>query len=113
MVIHSWSRTRTADSSLNLQDIIEDHPRDIAEAILEFPGMIVQNPGEPTWWYWLATWQHGEETIHVGMSLFETELASWGGSSLEGRCSVQRLLSLWESIRQKFPAVWLHNNECG
>lgn len=100
------------DSSLNLHDLIEYPPRDIAVAILAFPGMTVQHPGEPTWWDWLARWHHGEETIDVGMSLFETEPPSWGGSPLQGRCSVQRLLSLWESIREKFPAVWLHNNDC-
>jgi hypothetical protein len=74
--------------------------------------MILQNAADPTWWDWLAGWQHDQETIDVGMSLFETEPESWGGSPLKGQCSVHRLLSLWESIREKFPAVWLHNNEC-
>jgi hypothetical protein len=100
------------DSSLNLQDLVEYPPASIAEVILTYPGMVLQNAGEPTWWDWLANWHDGEETIDIGMSLFETEPESWGGSPLRGHCPAERLLSLWKAIREKFPAVWLHNNEC-
>src|SRR5262245_26450250 len=94
--------------SLHLQDVTEYPPQDIAAAILSIPGMRIQNPGEPTWWEWSARWQDGDEVIDVGMSLLngeevldvgasllETEPVSWGGSSLQGACSAQRLLSLW------------------
>lgn len=100
------------DSSLDLQDLVEYSPREIAEAILSYPGMVLQNPGTSSWWDWLARWHLEEEAIDVGISLFETEPESWGGSPLQGRCSANRLFFLWESIREKLPAVWLHNNEC-
>lgn len=100
------------DSSLDLKELVEYSPGEIAETILSFLGMILQNPGRPSWWDWLARWHLEGESIDVGMSLFETEPESWGGSPLLGRCSANHLLFLWESIREKFPAVWLHNNEC-
>jgi hypothetical protein len=99
-------------SSVSLQELVEYPPGDIAATILAYPGMKPRNLGTPSWWEWSATWRGGEETIDVGMSLFETEPASWGGSPLKGRCSVDRLLSLWEHIREQLSAVWLHNTDC-
>jgi len=99
-------------SSLDLHDFIEYSPSTIAETILAFPGMIAQNHGDPTWWEWSATWRHQEASIDVGMTLFEIEPVSWGGSPLRGGCSVPQMLALWNSVRQKCPGVWMHNSDC-
>lgn len=99
-------------SSLRLQDLIEYSPGSLAEAILEFPGMVLQHPAEPSWWSWSAGWEESDRLIGLGMSLFETDPESWGGCPLHGICDLSDILSLWKFIRRRCPAVWMHNSNC-
>ena len=99
-------------SSLNLNGLIEYSPVVVAEAISAFPGMVVQKKAEPSWWHWRATWQAADRHIGVGMSLFETDPVSWGGSPLQGICDVSDILGLWDFVRRRCPGVWMHNSDC-
>jgi hypothetical protein len=100
------------DSSLNLRDLIEYPPSTIAEAILALPGTIEENRGDPSWWQWSAKWQCETATVVIGMTLFDTDPVSWGGSPLQGHCSAEQILTLWESLRRTCPGVWMHNDDC-
>jgi hypothetical protein len=99
-------------SSLDLRDLIEYPPEVVAEAILAFPKMRVLESAPGDWWHWWAAWSHGDRRIGVGMSVFETEPVSWGGSPLQGACELADILELWEVIRSRCPGVWMHNSDC-
>src|SRR5437879_3306053 len=90
-------------SSLDARDLVEYPPEVVAEAILAFPNMRVEQSADGNWWQWLATWSLGERRIDVGMTLFETEPVSWGGSPLQGDCEVADILGLWEVVRRRCP----------
>jgi hypothetical protein len=99
-------------SSLDLRDLIEYPPQVVADAVLAFPGMTVPNPRSPDWWQWWAEWRFGEKHIGVGMTLFDTDPVTWGGSPLQGVCEVSDVLRLWQTIRDRCPGVWMHNSNC-
>ncbi len=100
-------------NSTRLYDLVEYPPEVIAEAILAaFPGIDVENSEEPTWWDWHAKWQNGDDQIEFGMSLFDTDPISWGGSPLQGVCSVSSFLDAWKKIRENCPGVWMHYEDC-
>ena len=84
----------------------------VAEAVLSFPGMRVQESDDHDWWRWRAAWRVGDRTIGVGMTLFETDPVAWGGSPLQGVCEVSDIVGLWETIRGHCPGIWMHNSNC-
>lgn len=99
-------------SSVVLHDLMFYAPTTIANAILAFPGMAHQASDKVDWWTWKAAWREGGRRISVGMTLFETDPISWGGSPLEGRCELADILGLWQTIRGQCPGVWMHNTDC-
>jgi hypothetical protein len=98
--------------SLQLHDIIEHPVEDMASAFLSFPGMRLLNPGEPTLWEWQAEWRRNDSVIVVGMSLFDTDPVSWGGSDIRGSCSLAEILDLWNTVRHRCMGVWIHAADC-
>src|SRR5262245_21889119 len=99
-------------SSLALSEIVEYPLETIAAALLSFPGMKVEHPAKPTWWDWIARWKKEDSFIEFGMTLFETEPVSWGGSSVKGQCTLDDFMQLWNVVRKRCPGVWMHNEEC-
>ena len=98
-------------SSLTLDDIVEYPPELVAEAILAMPGMRLIQPAA-TWWDWRAAWQQDERSIQVDFTLFDIEPPAWGGSGLAGKCDLDDLRRLWETVRKRAPACWFHNASC-
>src|SRR5215208_6439805 len=98
--------------SLALTDIVEYDPAVVAETILEFPGMRLQHPAEPTWWEWVARWEEGERWVELDLTLFDIEPPAWGGSGLHGHCEVTDILGIWMAVRRRVPACWMHNDNC-
>jgi hypothetical protein len=99
-------------SSLSLQEIASYMPWAIAEFFLSYPGFRLLHPAEPSWWQWKAAWESATGFISVNMTLFDNPERSWGGSDLKALCQVDDLLELWRKMRERFPAVWLHNTDC-
>lgn len=99
-------------SSLHLYDLTDYPPEVVAEAVLSFPNMLLQNPANGDWWQWEAKWRQDNRYIRVGMSLFETIPVSWGGSPLHGYCEMSDIITLWEMIRVGCPGIWMHNSNC-
>jgi hypothetical protein len=98
-------------SSQDLQDIEEISPAAIAESFLSFPGMRLLRPSTPSWWEWRARWESGSDFIEVGMTLFEDEAGSWGGSPITADCSLDDIEALWSHLRSGHRGVWLHDPE--
>ena len=63
---------------------------------------------------WRFRWSGGDRFICLNMTTFDgTNDSSWGGSNLiETNCLYSDILSLWLAIREKFPAIWLHDEDC-
>jgi len=99
-------------SSIDLQDVASYDPREVAGSLLAYPGCRLVHPASPTWWEWRAEWAGGDRFIALGMSLFETEPPTWGGSGIEAVCRLEDIMGLWLSLRSRFPAAWLHNESC-
>jgi hypothetical protein len=104
--------TRPPESSLELHDLVGYAPESVAEAFLSYPGMQLLHPADPSWWEWKARWGRDERFIELDMSLFETEPVTWGGSTITAHCSLDDLMRLWEAVRTRCQAVWLHNGDC-
>ncbi|HTO84158.1 MAG TPA: hypothetical protein VMQ73_18175 [Methylomirabilota bacterium] len=99
-------------SSIDLQDVA-NYPADaIAQAFLGYPGFRLMHAADPTWWQWRAEWECDRGFLLVDMTLFETDPVAWGGSGISGFCELDDLLALWRDLREKFPAIWLHNGDC-
>ena len=99
-------------SSVNLQDVANYQPGAIAQAFLGCPGFSPMHAADPSWWEWRAGWERDRRFLLVDMTLFETDPVAWGGSGISGYCELDDLLALWRSLREKFPAIWLHNGNC-
>lgn len=99
-------------TSVDLQEITEYAPEDIAQTLLRFPGMEIQHPAEPSWWEWKARWQGDGRFIDIDMTLLEGEQEWWGGSGLQGNGTIGDVLALWSFLRASHPAIWLHNDYC-
>lgn len=99
-------------SSVVLSDLTLHSPGTIAEAILSFPGMEQKGSEGGDWWSWSASWQSGIRHISIGMTLFETDPVSWGGSPLSGTCELADILGLWKAIGMQCAGVWMHNTNC-
>src|SRR6266536_2440219 len=82
-------------NSQDLQDMEVHSPAAIAESFLSFPGVRLLQPPTPTWWKWRARWESGSAFIEVGMTLFEDEAQSWGGSAITADCSLDDIEALW------------------
>lgn len=99
-------------SSVSLQHMEDYPPEIVADAILNFPGIRLLHPAEPSWWEWVARWERESRWIEVGFTLFETDPPYWGGSGLRGRCELPDILGLWFTIRNTVPGCWMHNIDC-
>jgi hypothetical protein len=100
-------------SSVTLREEIGSYrPGAIAAFFLSYPGFRLLHPAEPSWWQWKAAWESPSGFISVSMTLFDDAEKTWGGSDLKVRCHSDDLLELWRKMRERFPAVWLHNPDC-
>ena len=99
-------------NSQDLQDIKTYSPALIAESFLGFPGMRLLHPPSPSWWEWQAQWESGADFIEVGMTLFEEEPESWGGSPVIADCSLDAIEALWSHLTSRHAGVWLHDPHC-
>jgi len=75
-------------NSQDLQDMEAHSPAAIADSFLSFPGMRLLHLPAPSWWEWRARWESGTQFIEVGMTLFEDEAQTWGGSPITADCSL-------------------------
>jgi len=107
-----WHILDPPASSIDLHDVASYEPQEVADSILSYPGCRLLKHASPTWWDWRAEWRGGDRFIEVGMSLFETEPPSWGGSEVEALCELEDVMGLWTWLRKRFRAIWLHNREC-
>jgi hypothetical protein len=98
--------------SLGLHEITLYSPEVVADAFLSCRGMRMIRAADPSWWDWAARWECEDRFIEVGMALFDTEPVAWGGSGIVSRCGADELLTLWEGVRRRCPAVWLHSSAC-
>jgi hypothetical protein len=48
----------------------------------------------------------------AGMTLFDDEELSWGGSLISADCSPAAVEALWSHVQSRHPGVWLHDPEC-
>ncbi len=99
-------------NSIDLHDIASYDPGEIADCLLGYPGCRLLHPAEPTWWEWRAEWRVADRFIDLAMTLFDERGSSWGGSPIDVHCDAEDLMALWASLRERFPAVWLHNEDC-
>ena len=99
-------------NSQDVQDIEMHPPKAIAESFLGFPGMRLLHPSTPSWWEWRARWESGPDFIEVGMTLFEDEAQSWGGSPISADCSLDAIVALWLHLQSRHCGVWLHDPDC-
>ena len=65
------------------------------------------------WFTYAWRWANGDSAVRIGFSSMEGEYGSliWGGSPLGLDCTAADLLRLWQSVREMFPAVWLHDDK--
>lgn len=91
-------RRNPPETSLDLHDIVQYSPEEIARAFMSFSGMTLRNRGKPTWWEWSAQWQNGKKIIQVGMTLFVTE---------------NDVRSIPESRTGRFALLSVHDTGCG
>jgi hypothetical protein len=98
--------------STSIDGIVLYPPGSVARAILSYPGVTLRHRPEPSWWEWEAAWEHGGRHIEIGMTLFDDEEASWGGSPLRTSCTADDVLALWLAVRSSHGAVWLHGPDC-
>ena len=99
-------------NSQDLQDIEVFSPTAIAESFLSFPGVQLLHPPTPSWWEWRARWESGGDFIEVGMTLFEDDAQSWGGSPISADCSLDDIEALWSHLQTRHRGVWLHDPDC-
>jgi hypothetical protein len=100
---------------LDSQDVhdIELHtPEAISQSLLSFPGMRLIHEAAPSWWEWRARWSEGSRHIEVGMTLFDNDAKSWGGSPVQASCTRKDLISLWSHLQSKHRGVWFHDSTC-
>jgi hypothetical protein len=98
--------------SLHIQDIVEISPVAIARSLLSFPGVELLHAETPSWWDWRARWKSGCDYIEIGMTIFENDSQSRGGSHLTADCSLKDIESLWSHLQARHRGVWLHNSDC-
>jgi hypothetical protein len=96
-------------------------PEEIAETILTVPGVRLTNPATPRWQGWAARWQEANRYIDFTIIPWEIDpdnelrpgvALAWGGSMFEMHCLLSDVLFVWQRIRQRCPAVWLHDTDC-
>jgi hypothetical protein len=98
--------------SQKLRDITYYAPAAVAESLLSFPGMRLLHDQTPSWWQWRARWESEAGFIEVGMTLFEDQARSWGGSPITADCPFEVMESLWLHLQSRHPGVWLHSPDC-
>ena len=99
-------------NSQDLQLIESFSPVLIADSLLSFPGMRLLQPQSPSWGAWRARWESGRDFIEVGMTLFQNEAESWGGSPISADCSLEDIDALWSHLQLRHHGVWLHDPDC-
>jgi hypothetical protein len=105
------SMTDPLDSQ-DAHDVELHTPEQIAQSLLRFPGMQLLHAATPSWWKWRARWAEGSSYIEVGMTLFDDEGQSWGGSPVQANCSYEDLHSLWSYLQSRHRGVWFHDSGC-
>lgn len=98
--------------SQELQEIELLSPTAIAESFLCFPGTRLLSPPMVSWWQWRARWESGTAFIEVGMTLFEDEAQSWGGSPIVADCQPADIEAIWSHLQARHRGVWLHDSDC-
>src|SRR5262245_58840714 len=99
-------------SSVALQDVAMYQPDAIARAFLSYPGFSLVHDAAPSWWQWQAGWERSQGFLIVVLTLFESDPVAWCGSHVSGCCELDDLLSLWNTLRVQFLAVWMHDSAC-
>lgn len=99
-------------NSQDLQDIGSFSPELIADSFLSFPGVRLLHPPKPSWFHWLARWDYGRDFMQIGMTLFDDEQQSWGGSPITADCSPDQMDALWSHLQAQHSGVWLHDRDC-
>src|ERR1700733_10499881 len=84
----------------------------VASAFLQIPGFRLVQPANPTWYDWKSRWDRESHYLLLGMSQFEDDERSWGGSGFSAVCEVSDILTILSVIQKQLPQVWLHNDEC-
>ena len=67
------------------------------------------------WFKWRWRWEREDHLIEWNFSVFEPEDDSsgvyWGGSQLSTLCTFADLMRVWNDVRARYPAIWLHDGE--
>ena len=100
--------------SLGDHEIAMYEPEDVSRVVLSYAEMNLTHGPDPDFWHWLGTWKDSYNQIELNMTLFDTEPPMWGGFDLSGSATPDALIRMYEHIRTRFPAVWLHDAyDCG
>lgn len=93
---------------------------DVARTFSAYPGVKLLAHGGidhyEDWFEWKWRWEHADRMIEVGFTALdpepETEYFCWGGSELVTLCTFADLVRWWRIVQERFPAAWLHDDEC-
>ncbi len=99
-------------NSQDVQDIEATSPEAISASFLSYPGMLLLRSAHPTWVEWRARWESGLHFIEIGISLFEDEAKSWGGSEICADCPCVEIEALWMHLQSFHRGIWLHDLDC-
>jgi hypothetical protein len=65
------------------------------------------------WWEWRWRWEREDHLIEWDFSALNpdelTDSVHWGGSNLTMLCTFADLVRLWDAVKARYPAVWLHD----
>jgi hypothetical protein len=94
-----------------LQEIELHAPAAIAESFLSFPGTRQIRAATASWWEWRARWESADRFIELGMTLFDDEAQSWGGSPILADCSPGNIEALWSHMQARHRGVWMYDSD--
>ena len=96
-------------SSVALNEIAEYEPSEVSKIISNYPGITINNPGQPQWWDWKATLKQDDTYLSLTMTIFEGESKVFCSLNCEGMCEVKILVDLIYYLKNNgFPSVWFH-----
>ncbi len=97
-------------SSVALNEIAEYEPPEVSKIISNYPGITINNPGQPQWWDWKATLNKDDISLSLSMTIFERESKVFCSLTCEGMCEAKILVDLIYYLKNNgFPSVWFHN----